>query len=204
MFRLQMNTVSTFLWALNSTKEELKQDLMDRTEAVIAEVRAVRESTDWSIDIAEGAAEQRGKHIVAEVLMKMERRLVRQKLDIEEMVERKVAQNNAQLEHTIREELYAMERRLQVCRSSSSQGSGGYFSHQVQGAVAAANRRNWAGRPIGRSLFNQDGSNSMFKSSSSSLGSVFRSSSNSSTSSPVAKSKAVPRFVQDIRYKNSK
>ena len=90
---------------MESNHEELKKLVEDGTYTMAAQVKKFEERYDWNEEIKESDA----KKIVENAVVKIERKLVRHKLEIEEMVERRISQGNSQLEHVIRDELMAIE-----------------------------------------------------------------------------------------------
>ena len=161
---------------MESNHEELKKLVEDGTHTMAAQVKKFEERYDWNEEIKESDA----KKIVENAVVKIERKLVRHKLEIEEMVERRISQGNSQLEHVIRDELMAIERRLSARSRRYSSSNSSYFTKEVQQSVREANRRRWRAssssspkkRSVARPLFSTGRrlSSVFYSSTSSSMG----------------------------------
>ena len=140
---------------------DLKKEMTANTEYLEAKMKSSEESQEWGRDIQTNEVKEENAKLLGKISVMMDRKLNRQKIDLEEMVERKAMQISQEMEHSFREELSHLEERMETNRRTS------YFSSEVRASVKAGERRKWRGRPISRALYSSDGRNEVFYSSSS-------------------------------------
>ena len=139
MFRLSFATSASLSSQMEENKKDLKELVEMNFNSIVANIRRFEEMYAWDQDLKESE----GKEISKEIEVKMERRLTRHRIEVEEMVTRHIAQGNCDLEHVFRDELAALERRLTVKSRSSSSTSSPYFTKAVKRSVRAADKREW-------------------------------------------------------------
>ena len=92
------------------------------------------------------------QNFISEMMVTLERKLTRHKLEVDELIQRRLRDANKEMQLMMKEEMNELVERIENSRRRS------YFSESVRASVSARERSKWAGTPLGRAMFNSDDS----------------------------------------------